>query len=133
MSAPMSSPDPTRAEKQSEKQSESSCKEYLESFQKEQVEQIDPKSLITRTTYRNIENPGNILTTYTASWCGPCTRIKAHFPEILKNYTFVKEDCMIKTDFKENINSKIPFFVKEGRVNDSLQSSDPVLVKQFVE
>ncbi len=94
---------------------------------------VDPKSLVTRSTYKHNEDKDTTLTTYTATWCVSCNRIKEHFPEILKDYTLISEDCMQKTDYKRDVNNLIPFFVKERRNNiDKIQTSKPDELKNFL-
>lgn len=104
--------------------------EKVEEVKKE--EEVDPnsKNIVTRTMY---SNGGNSITVYSAPWCGSCNRIKEHFPEILKDYTITSTSYIEKAEYKKDVNDLIPFFVKEGRVYDTVQTSKPDVLKQFVE
>ncbi len=79
--------------------------------------QVD-KSKVDVTVYEINENTQ--FCSYTATWCGPCKRIK---PKVIE-----------KTLFKSFFNEFVPFFVinKNDELIDSIQTSDELLLKQFL-
>ncbi len=94
------------------------------------IDSEDPKNYVTATVY---SSNGTTVTVYSAEWCSSCNRIKAHFPDLFKDYTMTSETKMIKTDFKRDINNLIPFFTKHGRTTDKIQTSNPDVLRQFLE
>ena len=95
---------------------------------------MDPndKNTIIRTVYKLNSSKIEFLVTYTELWYGPCSRIKTHFPVILKDYILVNEEYMEKTSFKENVNNFIPYFQKFSKEYDSIQTSDHEILQKFL-
>jgi len=99
---------------------------------------MDTNSVIDVSEYKI----GSIkLYTYTATWCGPCRRIKPKVIDIMskKNYKLIKYYTLEKKEFKERINDFVPFFVitneddfHEESSIDSIQTSDEKLLIEFL-
>jgi thiol-disulfide isomerase/thioredoxin len=111
----------------------------------------DDKNKIDVTVYKI--NDETKLYTYTATWCGPCKRIKPIVIDIMsKNkYKMLSQEIIEKTVFKKTINEFVPFFVIERYVDtcynedgieddiystdietDSIQTSDEHLFRNFL-
>ncbi len=91
------------------------------------------KSKVNVTIYEI--NKNTCFYTYTATWCGPCKRIKPKVIEIMSKlgHKVLNQEIIEKTFFKENINEFVPFFVvKSDEKTDSIQTSDELLLKQFL-
>ena len=93
---------------------------------------VDPNNtnIVTKTVYIN---GATSVAVYSAPWCKSCNRIKEHFPELFKDYVLSSTSYLVKADYKTDINNLIPFFIKHGREIDRLQTSDPIVLKQFLE
>jgi thiol-disulfide isomerase/thioredoxin len=110
------------------------------------------KSKINVTVYEI--NKNTQFHTYTATWCGPCQRIKPIVTEIMSkhNYKILSQEIIEKTVFKETVNEFVPFFVvmRYGDIFcpdgidgcevmhygfkkvDSIQTSDQILLNKFL-
>ena len=97
-------------------------------------QETQSEPIIDVTEYINKDNTRQ-LTTYTAKWCGPCTRIKQSFPELLADFIIISESTMVKSAFKKDINDYIPCFVLvdvQNQITYSIQTSKEAELKEFI-
>jgi thiol-disulfide isomerase/thioredoxin len=73
------------------------------------------------------------LVSYTATWCGPCTRIKPHLLDLVKELELVDNQEILKEDKPKDIQF-IPFFqiFKGNDLFKSIQTSDKDQLTTFV-
>lgn len=78
---------------------------------------------------------GNYLVSYTASWCGPCQRIKPHLLEMMASNKHVSHKEIPK-DTRPTHVTFIPFFdltTSSGDIVRSIQTSKEELLRDFLE
>lgn len=66
-----------------------------------------------------------ILTSYTATWCNPCKRIKPIVSDILKDHEIISVSSITKEEYKKNIYEFVPYFTftKDSVLIDEIQTS----------
>ena len=76
-----------------------------------EVEKIPDKNIIDVTVYEIDKN--SQLHTYTATWCGPCKKIKPIVIDIMskRGYKIISQTTIEKAVFKRDINEFVPFFI----------------------
>jgi thiol-disulfide isomerase/thioredoxin len=115
-----------------------------------EYEIINEKEIIQKTVWKKSNNSknydkskdlydGRTLTIYTATWCGPCKRVKPDvlkYMDSLKEYEMIPSVDILKTDFKNGIGEFIPLFKihQDEDLVKEIQTSDfKVLKKVFDE
>lgn len=93
---------------------------------------MDTKTIINLTIYE-IDDKTQFHT-YTATWCGPCQRIKPKVIEIMSNFKKIEEKNVEKIEFKKTINDFIPFFliIKDNEKVEGIQTSDHTELTKFL-
>jgi hypothetical protein len=69
------------------------------------------KDIVDLTVYQI--NGNTELRVYTATWCGPCTRIKPVLTDIMSRghkYSISEQRQVLKAEFKNKVSDYVPFF-----------------------